>query len=140
MLAISVAIGIASAVTGFWLAHALDASIAGAMATMVGFFFTLTYLLAPQHGVIAAILRRRRNKWVFAEKMLTIHLLNHENFPEAEQENRIAHLEEHLSWETSFARRIVRHAEDDKLVRRSNGHLELTDEGRALARQTIVET
>jgi len=140
MLGISVLVGMASAISGFWLAHMLDASIAGAMATMVGFFFTGTYFLAPRHGVIAAMLRRRRNKWVFAEKMLTIHLLNHEGLAEAEQENRIAHLEEHLSWESAFARRIVKHAQDDDLVRRFDGYLELTEQGRDLARQTIVET
>lgn len=140
MLGISVLIGISCAVTGFWLAHVLDASIAGAMATMVGFFFTLAYLFAPQHGVLAAVQRRRRNKWVFAEKMLTIHLLNHEGLPEADQENRIGHLEEHLSWETTFARRIVERAQEDHLIRRLDGYLELTDQGRSLARESIVET
>lgn len=140
MIGLSIGVGIASALSGFWLAHVLDASIAGAMASMVGFFFAAFYLLAPRHGVIAAVRRRRRNVWVFAQKMLTIHLLHHEGLPEAEQENRITHLEEHLSWEPIFARQVVKRALEERLVRRLNGYLELTDRGRSLARESIVET
>ncbi len=140
MIGLSLGVGIASAVSGFWLAHALDASIAGAMATMVGLFFAAAYLVAPRHGVIAAVQQRQRNVWVFAQKMLTIHLLNHEGLPEAEQENRIAHLEEHLSWESAFARRVVKRALEGGLVRKLDGHLELTGRGRSLAQESIVET
>lgn len=140
MIGISVAIGVVSAVSGFWLAHVLDASIAGAMATMIGVYFGLAYLLAPQHGIIAGLRRHARQKWVFAEKMLTIHLLQHEGLPEAEQENRVAHLQEHLNWEEVFARRIVRRAQDDGYVERVDGLLALTDRGRELAREAIVET
>ncbi len=140
MIGLSIAIGVASAVSGFWLAHVLDASIAGAMATMIGVYFGLAYLLAPQHGIIAAIRRHARHKWVFAEKMLTIHLLHHEGLPEAEQENRVGHLQEHLNWENVFARRVVKKAQEDGYVRRTDGHLILTDHGRDLAREAIVET
>lgn len=140
MIGLSVLLGALSAISGFWLAHFLDASIAGAMATMVGIIFTATYLLAPRHGVLAAVRRRSRNKWEFAQKMLTIHLLHHEGLPEAEQENRIDHLEDHLNWEAAFARGVVRRSVDERLVRRYDGFLELTDEGRALARESIVAT
>lgn len=140
MIGLSTLIGVAAALSGFWIAHLLDASIAGAMAGMIGVIFAAAYLLAPQHGMIAALRRHARQRWVFAEKMLTIHLLNHEGLPEAEQENRVAHLQEHLNWERGFARRVVRKAEDDGLVRRTNGHLLLTDSGRDLAQEAIVST
>jgi manganese/zinc/iron transport system permease protein len=140
MLVLSVAIGAASAVAGFWLASWLDASIAGAMASMIGGFFMTTYLFAPGRGVVASLRRHARHRWVFAEKMLTIHLLHHEGLPEAAEENRIDHLEDHLSWDPVFARRVVRRAVADRLVRRTNDHLVLTDEGRALAREAIVQT
>ena len=140
MIALSLAVGVASAVSGFWLAHALDASIAGAIASMIGLCFGIAYLVAPQHGLLALMRRHARHRWVFAEKMLTIHLLHHEGLPEAEQENRVSHLQEHLSWEDAFARRVVRKAEDDGFVRRENGHLALTERGRRLAQEAIVET
>lgn len=140
MIGIGVGLGVASAVGGYWAAHVLDASIAGAMAGMVGLLFGAVYLAAPRHGVVAALRRHRHQRWEFAEKMLTIHLLNHEGKPEAERENRVEHLEEHLSWQHDFARRVVRKAQQDGLVRRSNGHLALTDHGRNVAGEAIVET
>src|SRR5918996_6108481 len=52
MLIYSALIGMFSAISGYWLAHFLDASIAGAMATMTGISFFSAYLLAPQRGLI----------------------------------------------------------------------------------------
>ena len=43
MIVLGVALGAVSAVGGFWMAHALDASIAGSMATMVGVVFVLAF-------------------------------------------------------------------------------------------------
>lgn len=139
MLIASVIIGLVAAIGGYWVAHALDASIAGAMAGMIGFIFTIVYLMAPEHGILAGLRRRVRQKWLFAEKMLTIHLFNHEGLPEAAIESRIDHLEEHLSWKPEFARRVVRKAKGDGLVRQTDGRLELTTDGRALAEEAIVE-
>src|SRR5688572_7531238 len=48
MIRLSVAIGAASAISGYWLAHAIDGSIAGSMATMAGVIFFLVLLLAPE--------------------------------------------------------------------------------------------
>lgn len=53
MLGLSVLVGIVSAVLGYFLAHWLDASIAGSMATMTGVLFTGALLFAPQQGLIA---------------------------------------------------------------------------------------
>lgn len=53
MLVISCIVGILSAASGYYLAVFLDGSIAGAISTMMGVFFTLAFLLAPRHGFIA---------------------------------------------------------------------------------------
>ena len=102
LLGLSALIGIASAISGYWLAHWLDASIAGAMATMGGVFFLLTFLFAPARGLIAIARQRVHQRWQFAQTMLTIHLLNHEESPEAQQERRIEHLDEHFSLDSFF--------------------------------------
>lgn len=140
MIGLSVAIGIVSALGGFWVAHLLDASIAGAMAGMVGIVFAIVYLAAPHHGILANLRRRARQKWEFAEKMLAIHLLHHEGLPEARVENRVEHLEEHLNWTLDFADRVVRRARQDGLIRRHDGLLELTDHGRDVATEAMVAT
>ena len=139
MIGLGVLIGVLSAVTGYWLAHKLDASIAGAMATMVGVFFGAAFLFAPHRGIVAVFRRRMRQRWTFAEKMLAIHLLHHEGSPEAERECRVAHLQEHLNWEGSFARRVVTFAIADGLVLREGAYLVLKEKGRSLAKEAIVQ-
>lgn len=139
MLLISAGIGALTAVSGYWLARMLDASIAGSMAAMTGVIFLVTYLLAPQQGLIAMALRRRSQRWEFAATMLAIHLFNHEGLPAAEQENRVDHLKEHLNWDPEFAEQVVRYAERQRAISRDDGHLYLTDEGRYRARAAIVD-
>jgi manganese/zinc/iron transport system permease protein len=137
MIGLSALGGALSALSGYWVAHLLDASIAGAMATMAGVLFGLTFLLAPQRGLVAIARRRSRQRIEFARKALAIHLYNHEDTPDAAQESQVAHLTHHLRWQPDFADRIVQSAQRLGLVARSNGHLELTENGRALAQETI---
>ena len=138
MLVLSGLIGIAAAISGYWLARWLDASIAGSMASMAGVIFGLVFLFSPQRGMAALLLRRTRQKWDFAQTMLAIHLSNHEGTIEAQHENRVDHLWEHLRWQPDFAERVVRYAERKGTVRRQSGHLFLTDTGRNLAEQALV--
>lgn len=138
MLLWSLALGIVSAEAGYWLAHFLNVSIAGAMATMSGVVFGVVFLTAPARGFVAVALRRARQRWEFAQALLAVHLHHHEGLPEAAQECRIEHLHEHLRWQPAFAARVVRQAERRGLVRRDDGHLALTPLGRELARDTLV--
>ena len=139
MILLSVGIGCLSAIAGYWLAHWLDASIAGSMATMAGVSFGLVFLFAPERGVVALARRRSRQRLDFAQRMLVIHLLHHEGSVEAEEENRVSHLHRHLRWSPAFAERIVRTAERRELVRcEENEALELTNEGRALAEMALI--
>lgn len=138
MLFLSALIGAGGALSGYWLAHALDASIAGAMAAMVGAIFLGVLLLAPGRGVVAVVQRRLRQRWAFAAQMLTIHLLHHEGTPEEGYESRIDHLQEHLHWEAAFAKRVVQYAQVERLVEREHGRLRLTEKGRVLASEAVV--
>jgi manganese/zinc/iron transport system permease protein len=138
LLALSALLAGLSAIGGYWMAHFLDASIAGSIATMAGVIFALAFLLAPERGLIAIARRRFRQRWDFAQTMLAIHLLNHEGLPEAARENRVEHLGEHLRWEVEFARRVVSRAVEQEWVVRQNGHLALTERGRKRARLALV--
>jgi manganese/zinc/iron transport system permease protein len=140
MLGIAAAVGAVGALAGYWLAHALDASIAGSIATVIGAEFTLTFLLAPGRGMVALARRRARQRVGFAETMLAIHLLNHEGGPAAADEARLDHLRDLLRWDDEFAQRIVGKARRDGLVVPENGSLRLTAEGRALAAAAIADT
>lgn len=138
MIALSVLLGIVSAVAGYWVAHWLDASIAGAMATMVGVVFLATLILSPSRGLIAQFVRRRHQKLDFAQTMLTIHLLNHEGTADARLENRVQGLEAHMHWQTDFTTRIVLLARRHELVDEREGLLTLTTAGRTRAQAAMV--
>ncbi len=139
VLALSAGFGALSAVIGFWGAWAMDASIAGSMASAAGVVFLLAFLLAPDRGLVPQARRRSRQKVEFAVRMLLIHLLNHEGGPKAREESQVVHLEEHLRWQPEFAERVVRSAEKKGFVGRKRGEeLRLTDPGRHLARRTML--
>lgn len=138
MLLYAAGIGIFSAISGYWLAHWLDASIAGSMATMTGISFVITYLLAPERGLIAQARRRRGQRIEFALTMLTIHIAHHTATREAEQENQVVHLYEHLKWSPRFAQEIIGIAERSGLVRQSNGLLMLTEAGLKRSQQEFT--
>lgn len=138
MLVLSGLTAVLSALSGYWVAHLLDASIAGSMATMAGVAFLLAFLLAPDRGLVAIARRRIRQRWEFAQTMLAIHLFNHEGLPEAAEENRADGLDVHLRWQPSFAQQVVRYAEREGVVQRDQQILFLTEHGRKLARKAIV--
>jgi manganese/zinc/iron transport system permease protein len=138
MLGLSVLLGVVSSVAGYWLAHWLDASIAGAMATTIGIVFLGVLLFAPARGLIAQVRRRERQKLDFAQTMLAIHILNHEGTPDATSENRVDGLEEHLHWDPRFTARIVELARRHGLVTESGGILSVTDAGRKRATAALI--
>lgn len=138
MLGLSVVIGAACAIGGYWLARALDANIAGAMATVVGVAFAAALLLAPERGLLVTGRRRRRQRWAFARQMLLIHLATHEGTPAAAAESRIDHMQRHMRWQPEFAQRVVQSAAERGLVTHDADRLYLTESGRNAARLASV--
>ena len=139
MIGLSVSIGIIAALSGYWVAHLLDVSIAGSMAGMVGVLFVLTLLFAPQRGIVAIMYRQQIQQLFFASKMLTIHLANHEGKPDELEESRVDHLEDHLTWTASFASRVISFSIQRGYVTRQGELLHLTDTGRDFASQSVVQ-
>jgi manganese/zinc/iron transport system permease protein len=135
MLVYSALIGVLSAISGYWIAHFLDASIAGSMATMTGVSFLAAYLFAPERGLIAQVRRRQGQRIEFALTMLAMHISQHTARHEAEQENQIAGLHEHLRWSPQFAMEIVQIAERNGLIQQQNGLITLTEIGLKRAQQ-----
>ncbi|MCE2400483.1 metal ABC transporter permease [Candidatus Poribacteria bacterium] len=139
MLILSVVIGCVNAVSGYWLSFLLNVSIAGTIATVTFFVFGLFFLIIPNRGLISIARRHIRQKWEFAQTMLVIHLFNHEGLPEAQDESEIAHLHEHLQWEPTFATRVVKYALNNRYVSQKATQLMLTDRGRSIAQQALVQ-
>ncbi len=55
MMLLSAVIGVISAIGGYWLAHGLNANLAGSMATITGVVFVLIFLFAPERGIVAGV-------------------------------------------------------------------------------------
>jgi manganese/zinc/iron transport system permease protein len=138
MIGLSALIGALGAIFGYWMARLLDASIAGSMATMLGIFFALAFLFAPQRGLVALARRRSSQRWTFAQTALAIHLLHHQGAPDEAEECSIEHVHEHLRWEPEFAQRVIRQSERAGAIQRQNGRLLLTDNGRIRAVQAFT--
>lgn len=74
MLVLAAGLGVASAVGGYALARALDASIAGAMAVVAGGLFLLALLFSPRHGVLARLFHHRRLGARLSDQLMLLHL------------------------------------------------------------------
>jgi manganese/zinc/iron transport system permease protein len=99
------------------------------MATMTGVSFLAAYLFAPARGLLAQARRRRAQRIEFALTMLTMHIAHHTATQEAEQENQVTRLDEHLKWSPQFAMEVVGRAEREGFIRQENGLLTLTENG-----------
>jgi manganese/zinc/iron transport system permease protein len=128
MLVLAVVIGVVSSTTGYFVAReeVLDCSVSGAMASMAGFWFVLVWLLAPRHGLLATLFRRRRLRKQFAGDLLLIHLGKVGTLHEVDA---LSH--DRLGWDPRFNHAILNDLERRGLVAERQGALVLTAEGEA---------
>ena len=129
MIILSVVIGIVASVLGFLLAWALDASAAGAMASMCGVAFLLAFLFAPERGLVSQTRRKQSQKLEFAVTMLTIHLSHHRSEEQCDLECHEQHLTEHINWDKHFASQVVKKAIAEGMIKSSQSLLRLTTAG-----------
>jgi manganese/zinc/iron transport system permease protein len=135
MLILSVGIGIASALSGYWVARLIgDVSIAGAMATMSGVFFMLALVFAPEQGLVARRIQHMRRTRRFAVETLLVHLNTHAGTPGETEENNLSHLIEELNWQPDFAWATVRRARQQGLIQVEQDRLRLTTQGQQAIR------
>ena len=138
MLLYGVLIAVASSLLGYLTAFGLDVSIGGMMVCFSGLFLLLAFLFGPRYGLIAQEIRRATQRSENAERMLLVHLYNHENDQEAQEENAVEALQTHLQWREALVRDIVMRSLDQNLIHKdTNSRLFLTDKGRVLAQEVL---
>ena len=125
MLILSVLFGVFSAISGYWLAHWLDASIAGSISTMLGFVFLMVFLFAPNKGLIAVMYRQKQQRIEVSLLTFLLHLNNHNEVAE----RHINHLREHINWQKIRAKTVVDLAEKNNLISIKDQVVSLTDKG-----------
>ena len=135
MIGLSVAIGAISAVGGYFMAAALDVSIAGAMATTTGIGFSLTWLLAPKRGLLTQWSKRSHQRDEFAADLFMLHIAENGQTQKIDQST----IQERLEWSKDFTDRVARYVTENKFVRIDGQYLRLNSKGIArLAAQGLL--
>lgn len=138
MMGLGMLIGVGSAISGYFVAYLLNASIAGSMATMAGVIFVFVLFLAPERGLISRWARLRRQRTQFAAEALLVHLLHHAGSPDERSECAVAHMGHHFRWSEPFAKQIVAVAQQQDWIESVEGCLHLTPAGRTLAAEVMI--
>ncbi|PID92878.1 MAG: zinc ABC transporter permease [Bacteroidetes bacterium] len=128
MLLLSSGIGAFSALSGYWLAHLVDASIGGSMAVVLGGIFFLVFLLEPSRGLISVLLHRRRLKIEYSVLAFLIHLQSHNRETEID-EYKVYQLTGHFNWERRYAQKILKLAAQFAFIRLQGDTVQLTEQG-----------
>lgn len=125
MLLLSVCFGVFSAILGYWVAHWLDASIAGSIATVLGFLFLIVYLFAPTKGLLSVVYRQKQQRIEVSLLTFLLHLNNHSEV----SERRVNHLREHINWQKIRAQTVVDLALKNNLIVVEANVVSLTQKG-----------
>lgn len=133
MLVLSTVFGVFAAISGYWLANFLNASIAGSMTTMLGIVFLLVYLFAPNKGWISVLYRNKQQQKEVQLLTFLLHLNNHTD----ENERHINHLNEHINWHKLKSKEIVELAEKNNMIAIEDSIISLTEKGRAFTQKAI---
>ncbi|MEP1488023.1 MAG: metal ABC transporter permease [Algibacter sp.] len=133
MLIYAVSFGVFSAISGYWLAHYVDASIAGSITTMLGLLFLAVYLFAPSKGVIAVMYRERQQRTEVSLLTFLLHLRNHTE----ESERHVNHLNEHINWQKVRSKNVLDLALKNNMINIDDDIVSLTDKGDDFTKQAI---
>lgn len=125
MLLLAITFGVFSAISGYWFAHWLDASIAGSITTMLGLLFLIVYLLAPSKGLIAVMYREKQQRIEVSLLTFLLHLKNHDDI----EERHVNHLNEHINWQKVRSKTVLDLALKNNMIEIDNKIVSLTEKG-----------
>ncbi len=133
MLGLAIVFGVLSAISGYWFAHWLDASIAGSITTMLGVLFLNVYLFAPSKGLIAVMYREKQQRIEVSLLTFLLHLKNHED----ERERHVNHLNEHINWQKVRSKTVLDLALKNNMISLDKKIVSLTLKGDEFTSQAI---
>ncbi len=133
MLLISCFLGVFSAISGYWMANFLDASIAGSMTTMLGIIFLIVYLFAPKRGVFSVIYKEKHQRIEVSLLVFLLHLQNHVEI----EERHVDHLQKHINWGKVKSKTILDLAQKNNLIKLSGNIVNLTEKGTEFTEEAL---
>ncbi len=126
MIALSIGFGVFAAISGYWLAHLLDASISGSMTTMLGVLFLIVYLFAPKKGLLSVLYRQKQQRTEVSLITFLLHLNNHSE----KRERHVNHLQEHINWQKVRSKSVVNLALKNNMITIKDNIVSLTQKGK----------
>lgn len=133
MLIYAIGFGVFSAISGYWFAYWLDASIAGSITTMLGLLFLVVYLFAPKRGVIAVLYREKQQRTEVSLLTFLLHLKNHTE----ERERHVNHLNEHINWQKVRSQTVLDLALKNNMIQIETNIVSLTEKGDTFTSKAI---
>ncbi|MBV1888597.1 MAG: metal ABC transporter permease [Urechidicola sp.] len=133
MLALAVLFGVFSAITGYWVAHWLDASIAGSITTILGLLFLVVYLFAPTKGLISVMYKEGQQRTEVSLLTFLLHLKNHSEL----EERHVNHLNEHINWQKVRSKTVLDLALKNNMIIIDNDIVSLTIKGNEFTSKAI---
>jgi len=93
----------------------------------------MVYLFAPSKGYISQWYRTKQQKTEVAMLVFMLHISNHEE----EKERNINHLQEHINWTASRAKKVLKLASQNNMIVIKNNVISLTDKGDKFTQKAI---
>ncbi|AZI31764.1 metal ABC transporter permease [Kaistella carnis] len=133
MILLACFFGVFSAISGYWAANYLDASIAGSIATMLGIVFLAVYLFAPSKGLIAVLYREKQQRIEVSIITFILHLKNHKE----KEERHFNHLTDHINWQKVRSKTVLNLGLKNNLFTIDDHIVSLTEKGNEFTTKAI---
>lgn len=133
MILLACVFGVFSAISGYWAANYLDASIAGSIATMLGIVFLAVYLIAPSKGLIAVLYREKQQRIEVSLITFILHLKNHKE----KEERHVNHLTDHINWQKVRSKTVLNLGLKNNLFTIDDHIVSLTEKGNEFTTKAI---
>jgi manganese/zinc/iron transport system permease protein len=133
MMVLSAIIGSICAVIGYLISIAINSSIAGCIASIIGLVFILTFVFAPRKGLLSIHYHNYIKKIEFSCLALLIHIINHTGTEEEIEECSLDSVHNHMHWTKKYLLKIVNSNKRDNYIFIENNILKITDEGKLYA-------
>lgn len=133
MILLACVFGVFSAISGYWVANYLDASIAGSIATMLGIVFLAVYLFAPSKGLIAVLYREKQQRIEVSLITFILHLKNHKE----KEERHVNHLTDHINWQKVRSKTVLNLGLKNNLFTIDDHIVSLTEKGNEFTTKAI---
>lgn len=131
MIVISVAYSIINSILGFVFAMYYNLSMSGMTATIAGLTFLLTFLF-NRNGFLIKIFTRKKRHVEFKKDTFIIHVGNHQNENNSQEELGLANIYKHLSWKKEDIEKYSKILVSENKIRVDQGVYKLTEKGRNL--------